>query len=137
MDEAKENNLDNLVRKSVKELGLQGPSSGFTKNILAKIEAADQKVSVTAYRPLISKLGWGVLVMIVTALSALVVFEKVDTSLAWLEKMNIGALPDLEFLDAMPGLVVSNTMFYSVLIFAFFAVLQVLFIKQRLNGRYA
>ncbi|MEX0290022.1 MAG: hypothetical protein AB3N14_13010, partial [Flavobacteriaceae bacterium] len=137
MDETKEKNLDSFMRKSVKELGLEAPSSEFTKKILAKIEVADQKNSMTAYTPLISRWGWGILVAIVGILSAVVLFNEGDAELAWLEKMNMGALPDLEFLDALPELAVSNTLFYSLLIFAFFAVLQVLVIKQRLDERYA
>lgn len=136
MEENKERNLDNFVRKSVKEVGLERPSDSFTETLLAKIEASQQKVSVTAYKPLISKAGWFVLALVVTGLSALVLFGNVDTRLAWLEKMNMGAIPKIEFLDALPSLAVSNTILYSLLIFAIFAIFQVVLLKQRLDRRY-
>ena len=137
MEENKDKNLDNFVRKSVKQAGLESPSDNFTTTLLAKIEASNQKVSITAYRPLISKVGWGALATIVVALSIFAWFGRVDTKLAWLEKMNMGALPQLDFLDKMPSLALSNIILYGLLVFGVFAVFQVLFLRQRLNSHYA
>jgi len=128
--------LDGLIRKSVKEAGLESPSVDFTKNLMTKIKVASKQESVTVYKPLISKVGWGILAIIVLALSVFALDQKLDIQLAWLEKMNMGALPKVQLLDTLPNFGLSNIFFYSILIFAVFAVIQLVLLKQRLDRQY-
>lgn len=137
MEVNKEKKLDDIIRKSVKEIGLESPSADFTKTLLSKIDASTQKETATVYKPLISKAGWGVLSVILIAISGLAVYGNMDTNLAWLEKMNIGALPKLQLMDALPDLAVSNIFFYGLLIFGLFALIQLVLFKQRLDRQYA
>lgn len=137
MEANKEKKLDNFIRKSVKEIGLESPSVNFTKTLLTKIEVSAQKETTTVYKPLISKVGWGVLAVILLALSGLAIYGRGDTKLAWLEKMNMGALPKLQLMDALPNFAISNIFFYGLLIFGLFALIQLVLFKQRLDRQYA
>ncbi|MCW5517392.1 hypothetical protein [Muriicola sp. Z0-33] len=137
MEANKDKKLDDLIRKSVKEIGLESPSADFTKTLLSKIDVSTQIDTATAYKPLISKAGWVVLTLILVALSGFALYGNLDSNLAWLEKMNMGALPELQLMDALPNLAVSNIFFYGFLIFGIFAFIQLLFFKQRLDRQYA
>ncbi len=137
MEANKDKKLDDLIRKSVKEVGLESPSADFTKTLLSKIEASAQKDATTAYKPLISKAGWAILILILVALSGFALYGNLDSNLAWLEKINMGALPKLQLMDAFPNLAVSNIFFYGFLIFGIFAFIQLVLFKQRLDRQYA
>ena len=137
MEVDKNKELDDFIRKSVKEVGLERPSEAFTASLLDKIETAAQQHSVTTYKPLISKFGWVMLSIIVLGLSLFALNHKLDIQLAWLEKMNMGAIPKLQLADAIPNMDISNIFLYSLLIFAVFATIQIVFLKQRMDKQYA
>ena len=137
MEENKKDKLDELIRKSVKDIGLESPSADFTKKLLSKIEARTAEQSVTVYKPLISKLGWGLMAFFVVAMSLFALNDKLDIQFAWLEKMNLGALPKLQLTDALPDMAISNIFLYSILIFAVFAAIQMVFLKHRIDRQYA
>ena len=136
MEVNNENELDDLIRKSVKTVGLDSPSADFTKNLISKIEMSSELESITTYKPLISKAGWVIMAVIVLALSVFALDYKLDILLAWLDKMNFGALPELHLLEVLPQLAISNIFFYGLFIFAIFALIQMVFLKQRLDKQY-
>lgn len=137
MEVNKEKQLEDLIRKSVKEVGLESPSADFTKTLMSQIKVSAQSTSVTMYKPLISRAGWAILAIVVLALSFYALDHKLDIQMAWVEKMNLGALPKLHLKDVLPNLAISNIFLYSLLIFALFAVIQMVFLMQRLNREYS
>ncbi|MBT8183971.1 MAG: hypothetical protein KJN76_03955 [Eudoraea sp.] len=137
METNKERKLEDIIRKSVKEAGLESPSADFTASLLSKIEASAQQASATVYKPLISKAGWAVMSVVVVALIIFALYQKLDIQLAWLEKMNMATLPKIQFTDALPTLAMSNIFLYSLLIFGVFVVIQMVLLKKRLDRQYA
>lgn len=137
MEANKENKLDELLSKSVREAGLESPSADFTKSLLSEIALIEKRASATAYKPLISKVGWVSMALVVLVLSVLARYSKLEIQFSWLEKINTGALPKLRLMEVLPKMAVSNILLYSIMIFAIFAVIQMVFLKQRLDRQYA
>lgn len=136
MEENKEKKLDDLIRKAVKEIGLECPSVDFTKTLNAKIELSARADSVTMYKPLISKAGWAIMAVIVLSFSVVALDYKIDIQMVWLEKIKMAALSKMHFLEALPNLGVSKILFYSLFIFAVFVLIQMVILKQRLDRQY-
>lgn len=136
MEENKEKELDGLVRKSVREVGLETPSNNFTEMLLSKIEDIPGKSVATTYQPLITRLGWGVIALIATGVSALILSGKVDTRLEWMESVNFADSIQTAIFDIVPEVTLSSTVIYSLLIFSACVVIQVLLLKHHLNKRY-
>lgn len=136
MEENKEKKLDGLVRKSVREVGLETPSNNFTEMLLSKIEVIPGKSVATTYQPLITRLGWGVIALIATGVSALILSGKVDTRLEWMESVNFADSIQTAIFDIVPEVTLSYTVIYSLLIFSACVVIQVLLLKHHLNKRY-
>jgi hypothetical protein len=136
MKENRNKELDDFVRKVVKEAGLEKPSLNFTETLLSKIDASGPIVDATLYKPLISKMGWGITSLIIVGLCALAVFGKVDTPIVLLDKISLITYAKDSFLDAVRPLELSDTMSYSILIFLVFIMIQIALLKYRLDRRY-
>ncbi len=135
MGESKNKKLDDLVRKAVKEVGLETPSLNFTETVISRLETSGSTDATLVYKPLISKIGWGVVVIIVAGLSTVAISGKMDTNSAWFNKIFTGVMAE-NFLDAMPTLTLSDTVSYSLLIFFVGMVIQMILLKHHLNKRF-
>lgn len=137
MEENKDKRLDDLVRRSVREIGLDAPSANFTENLLYKIETTPRASDAIRYKPLISGLGWGIIATIVIALVVLIGYGNLDTRTGWLEKIKWSEISNVTFLEGIASFPLSNTMVLSLLIFAVFAVIQSVLLKNYLSRKYA
>ncbi|MBT8182185.1 MAG: hypothetical protein KJO53_11415, partial [Eudoraea sp.] len=83
MEENRDKQLDDFVKKVVKSAGLESPSDDFTQSIMSKIAAQNEKSMVTRYKPLISKTSWLVLAGIAIFLSVYIIFGNSDLNVSW------------------------------------------------------
>ncbi|HMB64370.1 MAG TPA: hypothetical protein VKN36_14925 [Eudoraea sp.] len=137
MEENKDKRLDDLIRRSVREMGLDTPPANFTENLLFKIETIPRASDAIVYTPLISRFGWGIIAAIVIALGVLIGYANPDARITWFEKINWSEISNVIFPEGIPSLSLSNTMVYSLLIFAVFAVVQSVLLKNYLGRKYA
>jgi len=136
MEENKEKQLDDFVKKIVKSAGLETPSVGFTQNIMSKIVAQEAKSAVTVYQPLISKKSWLILATITLLLFAYVIFGKLDLTISWLPNINSEVLNKIGFMDALSQINLPNTAVYSLFGIILFFYVQIIFLKIHLESRF-
>ncbi len=136
MEENKDKQLDDFVKKIVKSAGLETPSVGFTQNIMSKIVAQEAKSTVTVYQPLISKTSWLILATITLLLFAYVIFGKLDLTISWLPNINSEVLNKIGFMDALSQINLPNTAVYSLFGIILFFYVQIIFLKRHLESRF-
>lgn len=137
MEDNKDKQLNDFVKKIVKSAGLETPSDGFTQNIMSKIAAQEGKSSATVYQPLISKTSWLILATITLVLFTYVIFGKLDLSIGWLPNINSVTLNKIGFMEALSQIHLPNTAVYALIGIMLFFYVQIIFLKKHLENRYS
>jgi hypothetical protein len=137
MEENKDKQLDDFVKKVVKNIGLETPSDHFTQSIMSKIAAQKENSTITIYKPLISKTGWLVLAAITLFLFAFIIFGNLDLNVGWLPSIDRVASYKIGFFDTLKQLRLPNTLVYGLMGLTFFIYVQIIFLKKHLENRYA
>jgi len=133
MEENKNTQLDNFVKKQIQEMPLESPSKNFTKDLMG-ILAKEETSKATKYAPLISKKGWFAIAALVVAIF-FIPFQKQEGGL--LEKVSI----DFSFFDKLStsglfeGLSVSTATMYGLLLFSIMILVQVHYLKGYFSKR--
>ena len=134
MKASEDKSWERFIDKAMQEANPEEPGIDFTEKVLAALETKREASAVTRYKAPISRLTW---VVIGIVFSGVVVWASITgTSTQWdwasrmssfinftnpLERM---ALPDLEY-----------SSIYSIGFFAFFVLLQILFMKRIFDRR--
>jgi len=131
----KENkNLEEFVGKLMASQKLEEPSSDFTANIIANLQA-DTKAKSVPYKPLITNWVWLVLAACVAALGAYIYIAEPAESLGIAEKLNVSRLIENPFNKF--NVTVSKTFMYSMVLFAIMLCVQIPVLKHYFNKRIA
>lgn len=137
MEENKDKQLDDFVKKVVKNTGLETPSDDFTQSIMSKIVAQNEKSMATRYKPLISKTSWLVLASIALFLLAYAIFGNLDLNVSWIPRIDEVAPVEIRFFNTLANLQLPNTLVYSLTGLTFFIYVQIILLKKHLENRYA
>jgi len=136
MEENKDKQLNDFVKKIVKSAGLETPSDGFTQNIMSKIVAQEEKTTAIKYKPLISKRSWLIFAAITIILFTYIIFGKLDLSISWLPNINSVTLNKIGFMEALSQIQLPNTVVYALIGILLFFYVQIIFLKKHLENRY-
>lgn len=136
MEENRDKQLDDFVKKVVKKAGLEAPSDDFTQSIMSKIVAQNEKRMVTRYKPLISKTSWLVLAGIAFFLLGYVIFGNSDLTVSWMPSINEVAIDNIGFMNTLANLQLPNTLVYSLTGLTLFIYVQIFYLKKHLESRY-
>lgn len=134
MEENKE--LDDFIRKAVKEVDLERPSVDFTKSVLSQIEIVTQKDSVLVAKPLFSKTIWFFLSVVVVGIFVYVIFNDSSTESTWLAAIKLNQLTSFNLSLYMPKFSTTTAFSYGSVGIAFFVWIQVFLLKRKWNKRY-
>ena len=107
MEENKE--LDDFIRKTIKEVGLEKPAHDFTDSVLSKIEKASQQTPMVVAKPLFSKLVWFFIVSGVLSIFGYVIFNSSGAEKTWLAAIQLNKLTSFNLSMNMPELNYSTT----------------------------
>lgn len=136
MEENKDKQLDDFVKKIVKSSGLDTPSDGFTQSIMSNILAQEEKITTIEYKPLISKISWAVLATCGVLLFAFVIFGNADLNVDWIPRIDHVASFKIGFVDSLKQLRLPNTLVYALIGLTLFVYVQIIFLKKHLENRY-
>ena len=128
--------LDDFIKKSVQEVGLEKPSLDFTDLVLSKIEVESEISPAFQYQPILSKSTWFIILAMVAAIFGYVIFGNPNLENTMFSFSQLNKMTAFNILGEIPSPEVSNTFIYSSLIFTIFVILQVFIIKQRLDRQY-
>lgn len=137
MEENKDKQLNDFVKKIVRSAGLETPSDGFTQNIMSKIAVQEAKTTAIKYKPLISKRSWLILAAITIILFTYIIFGKLDLSISWLPNIYSVILNKIGFMEALSQIHLPNTAVYALIGILLFFYVQIIFLKKHLENRYA
>lgn len=132
MEENKE--LDDFIKKSIQEVGLENPSEDFTNAIFSKIENQNSTTFVT--KPLLSKYVWFGILTFVAAIFGFVIFGNMSMESTWGNAIQLNKLTSVNLSLKMPNLPFSNVFVYGLVAVAVFIWIQVLVLKKQLDKRY-
>ncbi|WP_430968717.1 hypothetical protein [Spongiimicrobium sp. 2-473A-2-J] len=135
MEENKEKELDALLKKTVKEAGLEQPSMDFTATVLSKISET-APTTARVYRPLISKGAWLLLLLAVLGVFAYSLLGNGDLSFMGLSDVRWSEHLNFDFLEQWTQWKISNIFVYGTLGLTLFVCLQVVLLKRHLDNRY-
>ncbi|MGB5358391.1 hypothetical protein [Eudoraea sp.] len=136
MEDNKDKQLDDFIKKIVKSAGIETPSDGFTQNIMSKIVAQEEKITTIEYKPLISKTSWFVLAAFAVFLFTFIIFGNIDLNISWLPGIDQLAPNKVGFLDFLSQIHLPSTLVYGLSGLALFIYVQIFFLKKHLENRY-
>lgn len=134
MEENKE--LNDFVRKSIQEAGLENPSLDFTNLVMSKINVEEEKSVVFEYKPLLSKSAWFVIISIVVSIFGYVTFGLPEKESTWIWFSELNVLTSFNVIGSIPKIPVSKTILYGIMAVTFFGCLQIVLLKKRVDNVY-
>lgn len=137
MQDDKKTKFDQFIQERIKEEGLEKPSLNFTNTVISKIETLKEHSEVTVYKPLIPKNIWYSGAAIVIAIFSYLVYGNIDIEFNWLPEMKMQQISQLNLLDRLPSINISNIYVYAFIGLAFFVGVQVYLLKNHFNKRYS
>ncbi len=131
MQQKKDQQLDNLLGKVMKEIGVDAPSPDFTLLVMRQVQ--DIKVStVYTYQPAISKKGWFFIATMVIGLIILVLMNAGPTKSTWFSQLHFDSL-----YESIPyrfsGLKISMISLYAVTCMTILFFIQLRFLVTRFD----
>jgi hypothetical protein len=123
-------NQDELVKKMIKGMPLEQPSSDFTQKVMQRVL---KQAAKNIYRPLISKKAWWIIASMFF-IGTLWLYYNPGTSI-----INTDSIPwenKLTFKNPLENLHLSKTAIYAIGFMALF-LLQIPFLKRLLDKRYS
>lgn len=125
--------IEKLVDKAMKHSLLESPSKDFTANVMSQVSAISE-TSVTAYKPLISKKIWFVVLVVLAASVIFILMGNIESA-GWFNSINFNLLSDYKINNIFSNLRVSKTVVYSVVLFSIMISIQVLVLKNYFDKR--
>ena len=136
MREDKQPKFDEFIQKRIKEEGLEKPSLNFTNAVISKIDILKEHSGVTVYKPLIPKNIWFSGAAIVIISFSYLVYGDIAMEFNWLPEMKMEQIGQLNLVERLPNLNISNIYVYAFIGLAFFVGVQVYLLKSHFNKRY-
>ncbi|WP_299552105.1 hypothetical protein [Seonamhaeicola sp.] len=135
MDNQTDKYLDDLTKKVINQTTVESPSVGFTSSVMSQI--AELKSATTTYKPLITKWGWLLILMMSLVLVAYILFTSNPTgSSSFLNALDFSVLYENKLFDTVSNFPVSKTVVYAVVLFGLMFSIQIPFLKSHFNKQY-
>ena len=131
MQDHTEQHLDKLAKKVMQTSSLESPTKDFTANIMSQIEGVSIAAS-TSYKPLISKLGWAAIVLILMGISSFVMFSNLEST-SLLDKIDFSFISNNKVTNAVSGITFSKIIMYIVVLFGGLWFVQIQLVKRQLE----
>ena len=130
--EKQSKNIDTITRDIIKDAGLHQPSTAFLSNVMNAIEIEKARVTL-AYKPLISKMWWMILLAFTVVVLVLLFSFPVFSETPLFSQLTIPEGFKFEF--NLPEMNLSKTTIYGIGFLALFLI-QIPFLKRQLEKSY-
>ena len=128
----REKNIEEFSKYVMKEAKTNSPSKDFVANVMEVIETDFEAATGLKYQPLISKKGWLMVAVLFVAVCVFIYTGNFETP-ELLSSIDLSFLNKIPSFNLFESINVSNTFLVSILLFAIFAMLQLLTIKNIFN----
>lgn len=126
--------LDDLSRTVIKNTEINKPSLDFTNAVMGQI--SELKSTSIAYKPLISKKGWMLLVLFIIAIIVLSTILGSSSEGAGLMKNFDLSGQTNNLLNSISNIQISKTLVYAVIFFGLMLTIQVTVLKNHFNKQF-
>lgn len=131
MKENREKDLNQFLEKVMGDLELEQAPMYFSNSVLSKIEAFENKSSITVYTPLISKPVWAIIVVFVVTLCGILGFGIGFSGQGLLSTFQFNTVGNLNILEILLAeLNISTSTVYGFIGLTVFALIQVAYLKR-------
>lgn len=127
MEQNTDKHIDELARKVFKDSSLEKPSLDFTSNVMASIE--EKTESVITYKPLISKMGWFLIIVALSAISIYTMLSNNENSV-WLSAFDYSVVSKNSIIEFLSGIKFSEATMYVAGLFGLAWLVQLSLIKN-------
>ena len=132
MEQHTEQHFDNLAKKVLKNASLEKTSIDFTANIMTTIEAESKKHFT--YKPLISKIGWFTIIVILSGVSIYMMISNNENSIVF-NNLDFSLVSNNGLIEAISGIKFSKTLALAVGFFGIAWLVQLSLLKNYFNKR--
>ncbi|SNR31826.1 hypothetical protein [Lutibacter flavus] len=127
-------NIEEFSKFILKKAGTEMPSNDFVNNVMDAINLENSKSTVTIYKPLISKQGWG---LITVSLIVLIIFIITNTeSLLMLPSIDFSFLNKFNSINVFENIKFSKIFTLSFVLFTIYVIFQLIIIKNYFSKRH-
>lgn len=127
--------LDDFIKRAVKEAGLESPSLHFTDEVLQKVQVISQKSPTAVYHPLIPKTVWWTLVVAFIGILCYAVLGNGNTKSEWIPNLDFAWFSNWNIWDSIPVISVSDTVIFSAVAIGFLIAMQLVVLKRYMDSR--
>jgi hypothetical protein len=115
MEEHTEQHLDKLSKKVIQSSVLETPTVDFTASLMSIIETISIE-SPMVHKPLISKLGWVAIVVIVTGIVGYAMYGTTE-QMTLLSYIDYSFISNNRITEAISGIAISKIFMYAIVFF--------------------
>lgn len=133
MEEDKDKDLDIFLKKTIKEINLEEPSSNFTADIFSKIRPLRTKDTLV-HKPLISEWVWWFIGLLISGISFFLIIDDSYVQESWFHLSKLDFLNQLNVFNGVN--LISDTVIYGLLALTIFIYIQVFILKRYFFNRY-
>ncbi len=128
-------NIEEFAKKLIKDAQLESPSSNFVNKVMDAIELETKRVKIKGYKPLISKWGWLIILLVVSFLCYFMLTGTPQSS-TLLAKYSSKFIDIIKAINIFEGIQLSKMFTFSFVFFSALVVLQIFVIKNYFNKQY-
>ena len=132
MEQHTEQHFDDLAKKVLKNTSLENTSLDFTANVMRTIEAESKKHFT--YKPLISKIGWFAIIVILSGVSIYMMISNNENSNLF-DTLDFSLVSNNGLIDAISRIKFSKTLGLTVGFFGIAWLVQLSLLKNYFNNR--
>lgn len=122
-------NLEDFTKYIIKESSIEQPSDDFVKKVMNRISLESNPIYDNKYKPLISKLGW-ILISLVLVFSSIYFWSKGFNKSNYLSGLNLSFLTNFSLIKIFNEINIPSTFTFVFVFFTILVVVQLLIIKR-------
>jgi hypothetical protein len=122
-------NIEDFTKYVIKESSIEKPSVDFVGKVMNRIDLERIPIYENKYKPLISKLGW-IIISIVLILSSIYFWSKKFSSSNYLSELNLSFSTNLSLTKIFNEINIPSTFTFVFVFFTILVVIQLLIIKK-------
>lgn len=127
--------LDDLNKKVIKNTLIESPSIDFTASVMNQV--TELKTTSFTYKPLISRVGWLVISILIISFIVLIAYiNGITFSSSIFERIDLGALYNNKLFNTLSNIKVSEAFTNSIILFGIMFSIQIPFLKHYFNKRF-
>jgi len=131
-----EKKIKDFTKYLMSKIEVDTPSEDFLANVMRSVEVESEIETVIAYKPLISKSVWGLMIVLFLALIVFIITGSTVNHYL-IEAIDLKVINDISEIDLFKNIHFSKTFTFSFILFSAFVVIQLFVIKNYFNKQHS